>query len=300
MLGRAMNRSIYILSALLLILTSCGRSPLDTNEIKKNTSRIINGAALLRLDSTCKNFVDSGLVAGISALIYEKNEEVYYNAYGFADQEAGIPMSRNTIVLIYSMTKPLTGTALMTLYEEGLFRLDDPVSQYAPEFADLEVYTGVDSDGNLQVESLQRPISIRDLTRHTAGFINRAEIPGLSPLLEQLDVRNPSNTLEVMARKLTSIPLWFQPGAQWEYGLCVDMQAYIIERISGKSFDKYLQEHVLDRWACQKRGISCRRATARDWQPLIISAMAIFPVYRMKKPCLLIQNIGHLLPVDLV
>ena len=115
-----------------------------------------------------------------------------------------------------------------------------------PEFSDLQVYTGVDSTGAVLVEPLDRPVTVRDLTRHTAGFVNRADIPGLGPLYEALDLRNPENTLTQMAEKLGSIPLWFQPGTQWEYGLCVDIQALLVERLSGKPFDEYVREHVLD------------------------------------------------------
>jgi CubicO group peptidase (beta-lactamase class C family) len=155
-------------------------------------------------------------------------------------------MDRNTIVKIYSMTKPVTGVALMTLWEQEAFDLDDPVTKYIPEFADMQVYTGVDASGEVTVEPAHRPISVRDLTRHTAGFLNNNDVPGLSEMLEKVDTRTPENTLTQMAEKLASIPLWFHPGEQWEYGLCVDMQALIVERISGLPFDQYLRENVLD------------------------------------------------------
>ena len=139
-----------------------------------------------------------------------------------------------------------TGTALMTLYETGAFDLDDPLTQYAPEFEDMQVYTGVDADGNMLLEPVRRPISIRDITRHTAGFPNRPNIPGLSEALAAADPLNRENTLEEMAAKFGSLPLWFQPGSQWEYGPSVDVQAFMVERISGKPYREYLQQHVLD------------------------------------------------------
>ena len=94
---------------------------------------VVSQSVQARVDSALKSLVDDGRVAGVSALIYEKNKEVYYNAFGFADREAGAPMDRNTIVRIYSMTKPVTGVALMQLYEKGAFQLDDPLEKYAPE-----------------------------------------------------------------------------------------------------------------------------------------------------------------------
>ena len=126
-----------------------------------------------RIDSALKALVDEGRVAGVSALIYEKNKEVYSNAFGYSDREQKVPMDRNTIVRIYSMTKPITGVALMTLYEKGAFQLDDPIEKFAPEFANMNVLKKVDASGNLVLEPARRPITIRDLTRHTAGFPNQ-------------------------------------------------------------------------------------------------------------------------------
>ena len=135
-----------------------------------NSDNVVQEAAKTRLDSTLQSFVKNGEVAGASALIYEKGKEVYFNAFGYADLANKVPMKRNTLVQIYSMTKPITGTALMTLYDEGKFQLDDPLEKYAPEFANMKVYQGVDSDGEMILEPLNRPITIRDITRHTAGF----------------------------------------------------------------------------------------------------------------------------------
>ncbi|AXY75345.1 class A beta-lactamase-related serine hydrolase [Paraflavitalea soli] len=206
---------------------------------------IINAAVKSRIDATLKSFPDSGKIAGVSALIFEKGKEVYYNAFGYADREAKLPMDRNTIVRIFSMTKPVTGVALMTLYEKGAFQLDDPLSKYAPEFANMKVYKGVDASGNLILEPAKRPITIRDLTRHTAGFAGN-DIPALAALVKKADVTNPANTLTEMATRLASLPLEFHPGDQWAYGISVDVQAYVVERISGKPFDQYLQETIFD------------------------------------------------------
>lgn len=212
----------------------------------EQTDRIVDTEAKSRLDSTLRAYVNSGNVAGISALIYEKDQEVYYNAFGFSDRENQIPMDRNTIVKIYSMTKPITGTALMTLWEDGEFQLDDPLEKYAPEFSDMKVYQGVDEEGNMILVDATRPISIRDITRHTAGFPNRNDIPGLSEMMAEKDARSFENTLTQMAEKMGSTPLWFQPGTQWEYGLSVDVQAFLVERISGRPYGAYVKEEVLE------------------------------------------------------
>lgn len=231
--------------ALLLIVGSCGSPQQDTNS-QPDPPSVVDEAAVSKIDSTLKAFVEAGDIAGVSALVYEKDKEVYFNAFGYADRENQIPMDRNTIVKIWSMTKPVTGVALMTLWEQEAFDLDDSVAQYIPEFANMQVYTGVSESGEVMVEPANRPISVRDLTRHTAGFLNNDDVPGLSEMLQQADTRSWENTLTQVAENLASIPLWFHPGEQWEYGLCVDMQALMVERISGQPFDQYLREHVLD------------------------------------------------------
>jgi CubicO group peptidase (beta-lactamase class C family) len=123
-----------------------------------------------KIDATLSGFIDSGALVGVSALVYEDGHEAYFGAFGQADREAGKPMTRDTLVQIFSMTKPITGVALMSLYEAGKFQLDDPLAKYAPEFANLRVYAGIDPHGEVVYEALRRAVTIRDITRHTAGF----------------------------------------------------------------------------------------------------------------------------------
>jgi CubicO group peptidase (beta-lactamase class C family) len=197
-----------------------------------------------RVDAALAGLVKEQGLVGVSALIYEKGEEVYFGAYGLAEREANRPMRRDTLAYIYSMTKPITGVALMTLYEQGAFQLDDPLVKYAPELADLKVFARVDDQGRPILQSPQRQPTIRDVTRHTAGF-SRGE-PGspLAKLYETADPRNFNNTLTEMAKKLGRLPLGYQPGTRWEYGDSVDVQAFLVERISGQPYAEYLQEHV--------------------------------------------------------
>jgi len=237
-----MKKSIYFLASVILFLSSCGSGPGPGNE-DKNGVALVDNSAVARIDSTLKSFVGAGDIAGVSA---EKGREVYFNAFGYSDREAKIPMSRNTIVQIFSMTKPITGTALMTLYEKGAFQLDDPVSKYAPEFENMKVFAGVDPSGKMILEKPERPMTIRDLTRHTAGFGSSTDNPLLGKLILEADALNTGNTLTVMAEKLGSVPLWFHPGSRWEYGPSVDVQAFLVERISNLAFDKYLKKNVLD------------------------------------------------------
>jgi CubicO group peptidase (beta-lactamase class C family) len=210
------------------------------------TAQIVDAAARSRIDSTLRSFAQSGSVAGVSALVWEKGREVYFGAFGMADREAERPMRRDAIVQIFSMTKPITGVALMTLYEQGKFRLDDPLAKYAPEFANLRVYAGTDPKGAPVLVPPRRPVTIRDITRHTAGFATGADNPGVGPLLAAADPLNRNNTLAEFARRLGTVPLWFQPEAKWEYGPSVDVQAFLVERLSGQPFAEYVRQHVLD------------------------------------------------------
>lgn len=231
------------ISLILLLAGLWACAPTETAE----ESKIIDDTARNRIDSTLQSLVDAGSIAGVSALIYEKEKEVYYNAFGYADREAQEPMDRQTIVRIYSMTKPITGTALMTLYEKGAFQLDDPLGKYAPEFADMQVYLGPDEDGNMILEPAKRPVSIRDITRHTSGIVsNTPDTAAYGQLLRATNPMDLENTLEEMAAKFGSLPLAFHPGDQWAYGPSVDIQAFLVERLSGMPYAAYVQANVLD------------------------------------------------------
>lgn len=235
-----MKQTASLLLVALFFFASC-------KEQEPEVHYLVDEAVEVRIDSTLQSFVDFGDVAGASALIYEKGKEVYFNAFGYADLKNKKPMERNTLVQIYSMTKPITGTALMTLYEEGKFKLDDPLEKYAPEFANMQVYTGYDSiAGKMILEPAKRPITIADITRHTAGFSGRRDLPGLGEAIAEADALNRENTLSEMAKKLSTIPLGYQPGEHWEYGISVDVQAYLVELLSGQPYAEYVQEHVLD------------------------------------------------------
>ncbi|MDN5217463.1 serine hydrolase domain-containing protein [Fulvivirgaceae bacterium BMA12] len=235
-------KKIYFILSSLIAFSACKQA----TEIKETEQGlVIDHVAKNRVDSTLQSFIADSTVVGASALIFEKGKEVYFNAYGYADREAGVPMARNTIVTIYSMTKPITGTALMTLYEKGAFQLEDSLSAYAPEFADMQVATGLDESGEMILDPANRAITIADITRHTAGFSNRSDL-GLDKISGEADLLNMENTLTDMAARLSKIPLGYHPGQRWEYGISVDVQAYLVEKLAGKPFHEYMKEVILD------------------------------------------------------
>lgn len=227
--------------ASLLLLAACGG---DT--VSDARSKLIDEAAAARIAAALDAMVADGEAKGASVLIHEKGKEVYYGAAGMADGETGRGMQRDTVVQIFSMTKPVTGVALMMLYEEGRFDLDDPLAQYAPEFANVRVYAGEDENGDAVYEAPRRPITIRDITRHTAGFATGAD-PG--PAGDAYRAAPPlqfDEPLAGFARRLAVLPLASHPGQRWSYGDSVDVQAYLVERLSGVPFEQFLQQRIFD------------------------------------------------------
>jgi CubicO group peptidase (beta-lactamase class C family) len=208
-------------------------------------------APILRLDTqrveaALAGMVADGRAAGASVLIWKDGREAYFGTAGFADREARRPMTRDTIVQIYSMTKPITGVSLMQLWEQGKFRLDDPLSLYLPEFESMQVYAGKNAAGSPVYRAATRPITVRDIMRHTAGF---AYGPGDTPAHEAYVKADPlalDHDLTEMGRRLASAPLLFDPGTQWRYSIAVDVQALLVEKLSGQPFAEYVRQHVLE------------------------------------------------------
>ena len=225
------------------------------------------------IDNTLKGFTDSGKLIGVSALVFKDGQEVYFGAFGQADREAHQPMTRDTLVQIWSMTKPITGVALMTLYEQGKFKLDDPITKYIPEMANVRVYAGLDTSGNTILVAPDRPITVMDILRHTAGIYG--DNPG-NPIIESIyngiDPMNKNNDLDEMARRLSTVPLLYQPGTHWFYSRGVDLQALMIQRLSGEKYADYVREKVLIPLGMTHTGYYVapqdrdRMAAIYDWQ----------------------------------
>jgi CubicO group peptidase (beta-lactamase class C family) len=199
-----------------------------------------------RIDDALTQMVTDGRAAGASVLIWKDGSEAHFGTAGYADREAQRPMTRDTIAQIYSITKPVTGVALMQLWEQGKFGLDDPLARYLPEFASMQVYAGVDAAGTPIYRAAARPIIVRDIMRHTAGF---AYGPGKTPAHEAYVKADPlalDIDLAEMGRRLAKVPLLFDPGTQWSYSIAVDVQALLVEKLSGQPFAEYVRAHVLE------------------------------------------------------
>lgn len=189
---------------------------------------------------------------GIVTMILKDGEVAQIKAYGIrnGDPKTGTPMTTDTIFRIYSMTKPVTGVALMQLYEQGKFQLDDPISKYAPELANVKVLTWKDGKpvmkgGKPVLADPTAPPTMRQLMSHTAGF-GYGVLGGEDPVNKAYREQNviTSKNLDEMMAKLANIPLLYDPGTRWVYSASVDVQGYIVQKISGQKFGDYLQANI--------------------------------------------------------
>ncbi|MFP6617212.1 MAG: serine hydrolase domain-containing protein, partial [Candidatus Hydrogenedentota bacterium] len=192
---------------------------------------------LERLSSVMQGYIDDNLLAGTVTLVARKGKVVHFEAQGFRDIEANDPMGKDSIFVMMSMTKPIVSVALMMLYEEGHFLLDDPITNWIPELGGKKVLNGVESR-----VSAERPVTIRHVLTHTSG---------LDPNRDQLsdDERaylRREATVEKTLLKRATLPLNFQPGERWQYGSSTDYVALLVERISGESMDDYLRERIFE------------------------------------------------------
>ena len=189
---------------------------------------------LQRLRRYVKDSVDRKEFAGINVAIARHGKLAYSESFGFLDVEAKKPMTADAIFRMASMTKPITSAAVMMLYEEGRFLLDEPVAKYIPEFAKVKVLAQEDGDGS-QLVDLERPMTIRHLLTHTSGLSNAKGSRAAG-------VRG--GTLREFVTKLATVPLAHQPGRAWRYGDSIDVLGYLVEVWSDKTFDVFLEERV--------------------------------------------------------
>jgi CubicO group peptidase (beta-lactamase class C family) len=203
-----------------------------------------DSARLKMLDDYMAKVVADGRVAGMSTLLARKGKVVSFRTYGKASLETGKPIEKDTIYRIYSMTKPITGVAMMVLYEEGKWRLDDPVTRYVPEFKTLRVVKSINPDGSMVLEDMKRPPTMREIMSHTAGFgYGLAEEHPVDKLFREREVLS-ANSQQQMIERMATIPLMYQPGNAWYYSAVVDIQAHIIEKISGQRYGEFLEQRV--------------------------------------------------------
>lgn len=199
---------------------------------------------LQRLHAAMQQEVDQKRLAGVVTLLSRHGKVVEFRAYGKKDLASGAPMTTDTIFRAFSMTKPVTGVAMMILYEEGKWHPADPVSKYIPEFAHLKVFKGVDANGKMILEDPVHPPTMRELMTHTAGFTYGLFGDGPVDKMYQAQGVMQSKSLQEMVNKLANIPLLYQPGTRWVYSASMDIQGYIVEKLSGQSLPDFMHDYI--------------------------------------------------------
>ena len=252
-------RTRTFIAALLvgLVVTSTGWAqglpPVAPAEVGLSDER------LGRLEQVVQSYVDSKAIGGAVTLIARKGGQAHLHAYGMADRDAGAPMRPDTIFRIASMTKPVTSVAVMMLYEEGRFKLNDPVGQYLPALASLTVLTPRDGQADtFDRVPARRPVTIRHLLTHTSGIGYRflgdlgasATQRALSQLYGEAGVADGlaehDGTIEGLVSALGQLPLLHEPGAAFSYGLSDDVLGRLVEVLSGTTFDEFLRTRLFE------------------------------------------------------
>jgi CubicO group peptidase (beta-lactamase class C family) len=211
---------------------------------------------LERLHAAIQEQVDQKHLAGVVTLLSRHEKVVEFRTYGKKDLATNTPMTKDTIFRIFSMTKPITGVAMMMLYEEGKWKPSDPVSKFIPEFAHLKVFKGIDSDGKVILEEPVHPPTMHELMTHTAGFTYG--LFGNTPVdkMYQAEHVGLSKSLQEMITKLSNLPLLYQPGSRWVYSVSMDIQGYIIEKLSGQSLPDFMQKRIFGPLGMKDTGFS--------------------------------------------
>jgi CubicO group peptidase (beta-lactamase class C family) len=199
---------------------------------------------LAKLDAYMQGAVSEGRVAGMTTLLARHGKIVEFKTYGKQSLATGAPMREDTIFRIYSMTKPITGVAMMILFEEGKWRLDDPVTRFVPEFKTLRVMTATDGNGKPILEDMKRPPTMREIMSHTAGFgYGLQDEHPVDKLYREKNVLG-ANGLKDMIDRTATIPLIYQPGTSWRYSSAVDIQGYIVEKITGQTLGQFMADRI--------------------------------------------------------
>jgi len=224
----------------------------------------LSSARLARIDDWRERIVADGKVAGATTLVARRGKVVHLASSGLADIERGTAMTPATVHRFYSMTKPLTSAAIMMLYEEGRFQLDDPITRFLPYFANQRVCTGA-SRGKLETVPAERDITFRDLLTHTSGLTyGFMESTAVDALYREkgIDFGAADSSLGAVVEALAALPLIAQPGSEWNYSVSTDVLGYLVEVISGRPFAQFLHERLIDPLGMADTDFYVKRANA--------------------------------------
>ena len=199
-----------------------------------------------RLDALLEREIGAGRLSGMIVAV-ARHGEVVQRTYGYMNLETREKLRDDALFRLYSMTKPVTSVALLTLYEQGLFQLTDPLDKYIPQFANLKVYAGKDASGKPILEAPKRKPTIQDAFRHTLGLsggLGNTDVDAMyrEAGLGMFELESVSQEMD----RLAQVPLRYSPGDQWVYGLGHDVQAYLVEVFSGMKYEDYVQKTIFD------------------------------------------------------
>ena len=198
---------------------------------------------LERLHHLIQQEIDDKQLAGAVTILARHGKIVDYRTYGQRDLATGGAMTKDTIFRDYSMTKPVTGVAMMILYEEGKWLPSDPISKYIPEFKNLKVFSGVDANGKMILVDPDHAPTMRELMSHSAGFSYDTGDTPVRAMYREKNVMHSANLQEFIS-KLATIPLNYQPGTEWLYSSSMDVEGYIVEKLSGQTLPDFMRDHI--------------------------------------------------------
>ena len=206
-------------------------------------------------DHLQRRYIDPGKIAGCQTLVARHGHVAHFSSLGSLDVGRGLPMPHDAVFRLYSMTKPITSVALMSLYERGHFQLNDPVWKFIPSWRNHKVWVCGDGD-DMVLEAPRRPMTMRDLLCHTGGLTYGSLLASIGvdvaphpvdAVYDRLGVRRSRDeTLADFVAQLSEVPLRYHPGEQWMYSISTDVCGYLVEVISGQRFDHYLQSEIFD------------------------------------------------------
>ena len=232
------TKALKIGAMLLCLLGSANASGKDLAGSK--AERVgMSSERLQRINALAERYIEEGRVPGMVTMVSRGGKVVHFEAHGKRGLESDAAMTKDALFRIYSMTKPITAVAIMQLYEQGHFQLSDPISKWVPELAELEV---LQEDGTRVAAN--KPITMQHLLTHTAGFSYGFDPTDPVDQLYREAGGFQAKDLDAFVEGLAKLPLKYHPGERWHYSVAVDITGLIVQRISGQSFDEYLQEHI--------------------------------------------------------
>jgi CubicO group peptidase (beta-lactamase class C family) len=232
----------------IFLLNACSATETNNETSNASQSNDIQGLSLERLsriDSVMNDYIDKQKLAGTVTLVARNGQIAYLAAHGNKDREVSEVMTTDTIFRIYSMTKPITAVAAMTLWEQGKFHMNDRIDKYLPELSDLKVYVSGRGD-DMILEEAKSPIRIIDLFMHTAGFSYGFTASEVDNLYRSSAVGLGQAAPDTVLAELAKLPLNHQPGTQWHYGVNTDVIGFLVEKLTGMKLGDYMQQVIFD------------------------------------------------------